>query len=63
MKLEEHVNSVEGNFCAVAFSTIKQEKPYKFACQVLERLDFDLGLSCVFLSRTFCSDYLVATQA
>ena len=57
------VNSVKRNFCAVAFSTIKPEKPYEFACQVLERLDFDLGLSCVFVLRTFCSEDLVATQA
>ena len=52
----------EGNFCVVAFLTIKQEKPYEFACQVMERLDFDPDLSCVFLSRTFCSEDLVAAQ-
>ena len=73
MKLQEHnydfskrtckLNSVEGNLHAVAFSTIKPEKPYEVAWQVLERLDFDLGLSCVFVSRTFCSEDLVATQA
>ena len=47
------MNGVERNFCTVAFSAIKLEKPFKFACQVLERLDFDLGLSCVFVSRPF----------
>ena len=59
------MNSVEKNFCVVAFSTIKPkpEKQYEFACQVDERLDFDFGLSCVFVSRIFCSEDLVATQA
>ena len=50
---------MDRNFCAVAFLTIKPEKPYEFAFQVLERLDFDLGLSCVFVSRTFCSRTLL----
>ena len=52
-----------GNLCVVAFSTIKPEKPYEFAFQVLEKLNFDLRLSCVFMSRAICSEDLVATQA
>ena len=54
---------MEGNFYVVTFSTIKWEKPYKFAFQVMERLYFDLGLSCVFMSRILCSEDVVATQA
>ena len=33
----------------ISFITVNPEKPYKFVFQVLERLDFDQGLSCVFM--------------